>query len=289
MSKAPAPLANVDGKLLPLAEVKVSVLDRGFLFGDAVYEVLRVYGGRPWLEDEHFERLARSLEAVRIRGVDLGRLRRRMGETVAAGPFGEAMVYLQVTRGAAPRRHAFPADTPPFELLWVQSYDDAETAEARRVGTSVALQPDLRWGRCDVKSTNLLANVMAMQAAQEAGGSEALLYLPDGSVTEGTHSSLFGVQGGALVTAPNGPDILPGVTRRLLFRLAAALGVPVQERMLRREELPGVAELFLSGTTSEVLPVVRVDGRPVGDGAPGPLTRRLQEAYREEVRAFLGR
>jgi D-alanine transaminase len=282
-----APLANQNGRILPLAEATVSALDRGFLFGDSVYEVLRVYQGKPWLAEEHFERLGRSLESIRIRGVDLERLRRRMHDTIAAGPFREATVYIQITRGAAPRSHAFPPDLTPTEFLFVQEFSDPYV-EARKSGTGVILQPDVRWDRCDVKSTNLLANVLAMQAAKEAGCTEALLYLPDGGLTEGTHSSLFGVKDGGLITAPNGPAILPGCTRRLLFRLAGPLGVPVQERMLRRDELPEIAELFLSGTTTEVLPVVKVDGKPVGAGAPGPVTRRLQEAYREAVRAFVG-
>jgi D-alanine transaminase len=280
-------LANVGGRIMPLAEVRISVLDRGFLFGDSVYEVLRVYQGRPWLVEEHRERLRRSLEAVRIDVVDLDRLHRRMLDTIAAGPFAEATVYIQITRGTAPRSHAFPKDTPPTEILWVSEFNDPY-AHQRKEGAAVILQPDLRWERCDIKSTNLLANVLAMQAAKEAGCVEALLYLADGSLTEGTHSSLFGVKAGSLITAPNGPTVLPGCTRRLLFRLASQLGVPVQERLLRRDELPEVAELFLSGTTTEVLPVVRVDGKPIGDGTPGPVTRRLQEAYGEAVRAWLG-
>ena len=280
-------LANVGGQIVPLTEVKISVLDRGFLFGDAVYEVLRVYQGRPWLVEEHWERLRRSLESVRIGGVDLDRLHRRMLDTIAAGPFREATVYIQVTRGIAPRSHPFPAGATPTEILWVSEFNDPYT-QARKSGASVTLQPDLRWERCDIKSTNLLANVLAMQSAKEAGCVEALLYLADGSVTEGTHSSLFGVKHGSLITAPNGPSVLPGCTRRLLFRLASKLDLPVQERLLRRDELPEVAELFLSGTTTEVLPVVRVDGKPVGDGAPGPVTRRLLEAYGEAVRAWIG-
>jgi D-alanine transaminase len=280
-------LANVAGQIVPLTEVKISVLDRGFLFGDSVYEVLRVYQGRPWLVEEHWERLQRSLESVRITGVDLDDLHRRMLTTIAAGPFREATVYIQITRGVAPRSHPFPANATPTEMLWVSEFNDPYT-QARKTGASVILQPDLRWERCDIKSTNLLANVMAMQAAKEAGCVEALLYLADGSLTEGTHSSLFGVKQGTLITAANGPSVLPGCTRRLLFRLASKLDVPVQERLLRREELPEIAELFLSGTTTEVLPVGRVDGKPIGDGTPGPVTRRLQEAYGEAVRAWLG-
>jgi D-alanine transaminase len=280
------PLANLDGQLLPLSEVKVSALDRGFLFGDAVYEVLRVYGGRAWLADGHFTRLGRSLREVRIEGVDVGRLRRRMEETVSAGGFQEAMVYLQVTRGAAPRSHPFPTETPPLELLWVQEYEDHHE-EGRRDGSRVSLQPDIRWGRCDIKSTNLLANVLAMQAAREAGCGEALLYLPDGTLTEGSQSSLFGVMDGCLRTHPAGPHILPGVTRDFVLGLARRVGVPVREQPVRLGDLERVTELFLTGTTSEVLPVTEVDGRAVGEGGPGPITRRLQEAYRQAVADFL--
>src|SRR5205823_6632074 len=155
------PLANINGQQMPLAEAKVPVLDRGFLFGDAVYEVLRVYGGRPWLEDEHFRRLSHSLEAIRIAGVDLERLRRRMHETIGAGLFAEALVYIQITRGSAARRtHAFPPDARPLELLWVDDFRDPY-GEERRNGAGVLSQPDVRWDRCDVKSTNLLANVLA--------------------------------------------------------------------------------------------------------------------------------
>jgi D-alanine transaminase len=280
------PLANIDGHILPLADVKVSVLDRGFLFGDAIYEVLRVYRGRPWLEDDHFSRLARSLAEVRITGVDVARLRRRMVETIAAGNFREATVYIQVTRGVAPRAHAFPPDTPPTEILWVSEFSDP-CVEARRSGAAVALYPDIRWDRCDVKSTNLLGNVLAMQAAKEAGCVEAVLYLPDGTLMEGSHSSFFGVRDGVVRTAPNAPAILPGCTRGFVLGLAAELGLRVEERPLNRDELRLVSELFLTGTTTEVLPVVRVAGQVIGNGQPGPATRTLQEGYSEAVRKWL--
>jgi D-alanine transaminase len=280
-------LANLNGDQMPLAEVKIPALDRGFLFGDAVYEVLRVYHGRPWLLDEHFQRLAQSLAAVRIRGVDLDRLRLRMLATIAAGPFLEATVYIQITRGVAPRSHPFPANATPLEFLYVQEFHDPYR-EARRTGTGVLIQPDLRWDRCDIKSTNLLGNVLAAQAAKEAGCLEALLALPDGTLTEGTHTSFFGVRHGMVLTAPNSNAILPGITRSLVLRLAARAGLPVREEVLRRADLEQVSELFLTGTTSEVLPVVQVDGRAIADGRPGPVTRRLQEAYVEAVREFVG-
>jgi len=278
------PLANLDGTILPLSEAKISAQDRGFLFGDAVYEVLRVYAGQPWLADGHFQRLARSLAAVRIGGIDLSRLRQRMLDTIAAGSFQEATVYLQITRGSAPRSHPFPVTATPLEFLFVQAFNDPYV-EARETGVAVVLHPDIRWGRCDIKSTNLLGNVLAMQAAKEVGCVEALLYLPDGTLTEGSHSSLFGVREGQLITAPNSNAILPGVTRDLVLALAKRLGVDVCERNLRREELPSLQELFLSGTTAEVLPVSRVDGQPIGAGKPGQVTRRLQEAYKDAVQS----
>ncbi|MFN4257888.1 MAG: D-amino acid aminotransferase [Gemmataceae bacterium] len=280
-------LANINGRQLPLAEATVPALDRGFLFGDAVYEVLRVYQGRPWLLEEHFDRLAYSLNAIRIQGVDLQRLRRRALETIAAGSFGEAIVYIQITRGAAPSRgHPFPKQVTPLEFLYVAPFDDPYV-EARQQGAAVVTHPDIRWDRCDIKSTNLLGNVLAAQAAREAGCIEALYYLPDGTLTEGTHTSFFGVLDGQLLTAPNSHDILPGITRRLILRLANRAGIPQQEHVLTRADLPRVSELFLTGTTSEVMPIVRVDGRPIAAGAPGPITRRLQQAYQEAVREFL--
>jgi D-alanine transaminase len=279
-------LANLNGEQMPLADAKIPALDRGFLFGDAVYEVLRVYAGLPWLLEEHLQRLAQSLDAVRISGIDLQRLRRRIQATIAAGPFLEAIVYVQITRGVAPRSHKFPIKATPLEFLYVDEFHDAYL-EARSMGAAVVTQPDPRWDRCDIKSTNLLGNVLAMQAASEAGCLEALLYLPDGTLTEGTHTSFFGVQQGTVLTAPNSPEILPGITRSLIMRLATRVGIPVRERYLKRADLAGVSELFLTGTTSEVLPITRVDDQAVSDGKPGPITQRLQEAYREAVREFV--
>jgi D-alanine transaminase len=280
------PIANLNGEQMPLAEAKIPALDRGFLLGDAVYEVLRVYGGRPWLVDEHWRRLAASLEAVRIQGVDFDRLRARMLKTIAAGPFQEATVYIQITRGVAPRTHLFPAAIPPLEFLYVKEFLDPYE-ESRREGGAVITLPDIRWERCDIKSTNLLPNVLASQAAKEAGCLEALFYLPDGTLTEGTHTSFFGVLAGTLLTAPPSPSILPGITRSLVLKLAAGAGIPVSEHVLKRDDLTRVTELFLTGTTSEVLPVVRVDGKPIAGGRPGAVTRRLQEAYQEAIREFV--
>jgi D-alanine transaminase len=282
------PLANLNGEQMPLADVTIPALDRGFLFGDAVYEVIRVYQGKPWLMDDHMRRLAHSLEAIHIRGVDLGRLSRRVLDTIAAGPFQEAIVYIQITRGVAPRSHTFPLTATPVEFLFVREFPDPYVA-VRQTGAAVITQPDIRWGRCDIKSTNLLPNILAAQTAKEAGCVEALLYLPDGTLTEGTHTSFLGVLDGAVLTAPISNDILPGITRSLILRLTERAGIAVREEVLKRDHLARVSELFLTGTTTEVMPVVQVDGRPIAGGRPGPVTRRLQEAYAEEVREYVGR
>jgi len=279
-------LANLNGEIMPLAEAKVPALDRGFLFGDSVYEVLRIYHGQPFLMREHFDRFARSLAAIRIEGVDLARLQRRMLDTIAAGPFKEAIAYLQITRGVAPRKHPFPEGVAPLEFLYVQEFRDPY-AEARKTGAAVVTQPDVRWDRCDIKSTNLLANVLAAQAAKEAGCVEALLTLPDGTLTEGTHTSFFGVLDGVVLTTPSGNAILPGITRGLVLRVAKRAGIAVREHSLKKSDLPHVSELFLTGTTSEVLPVVRVDDHAIGDGKPGRVTRRLQEEYQATVTELL--
>jgi D-alanine transaminase len=266
----------------------IPATDRGFLFGDAVYEVIRVYHGRPFLLDDHIQRLGQSLEAIRIAGIDLDRLRRRVLETITAAGVSEALAYIQVTRGSGPlRSHSFPPQAIPLEFLYVQSFADP-FIDLRSSGGSVLTLPDNRWERRDVKSTNLLANVLAAQAAKEAGCVEAVYVEADGTLSEGARTSLFGVLDGQLLTAPNSPAILPGITRKLILELARKADVPVREQVLRHGDLPRVAELFLTGTTLEVLPIVRVDGQLVQDGRPGPLTRRLQQAYRQVVRDCCG-
>ncbi len=275
-------LAHVGGRIVPLKDVTVSAMDRGFLFGDAVYEVMRVYGGKAFLADEHFARLTRSLDLIRIAGADVAGLRRRMVETIAAGPFREAIVYIQVTRGAAPRAHAFPKDVKPFELLYVQDFQDSYL-EGRQNGAAALTQPDIRWDLCEIKSTNLLPNVLALQKAKEAGCIEALLVLPDGHMSEGTHSSFFAVLDGVLRTAPKSPLILPGCTRDLVIRLAKRQGIPFLEEAISVGDLSRISELFLSGTTAEVLPITKIDGKMVGSGKPGEITRILQSEYAKAV------
>jgi D-alanine transaminase len=281
-------LACLDGQLMPAAEARVPIWDRGFLFGDAVYEVFRLYGGRCWLEQEHLARLRRSLAEMQIVGLDLDGLAGRIRRTIAASGLREATVYVQVTRGVAPRQHAFPDPAvPPTEVIVVRAYDDAPTAQARQAGVAAISHPDLRWKRCDVKSTNLLANVLAHQAAHRAGCYEAVLVDAEGRVTEATHSSVVWVRGGRLEATPQGPGILPGTTRQSLLRIIADAGLTFAEAPITLADLRRVDEVLLVGTTIEVLSLVRIDDAPIADGRPGPAARGLQAAFRRAVERWL--
>jgi len=281
-------LACLNGAIMPVDEARVPVWDRGFLFGDSVYEVCRVYQSRCWLEAEHWSRLRRSLSEMGFPPVDFEGLLGRVGRTIAASGVTEGTVYVQVTRGVAPRLHAFPdPPVPPTELIVVRPYDDGPTARLRESGVAVVSRPDLRWRRCDVKSTNLLANVLANEAAHRAGCYEAVLVREDGLVTEATHSSLLWVRGNALAGTPEGCEILPGTTRRCLLDLAAEAGVDFLVTRVTLDALKSADEVMLLGTTIEVLPVVAIDGSPVATGTPGPVTRRLQHAFRAAVDRWL--
>jgi D-alanine transaminase len=281
-------LACLNGELMPVDQAKVPVWDRGFLFGDSVYEVFRVYQGSCWLEEEHSARLRRSLAAMEFPAVDLDALTARVRRTIAASGIEEGTAYVQVTRGVAPRLHAFPnPPVPPTELIVVREYDDGPTARLRESGVPVISQPDLRWKRCDVKTTNLLANVLANEAAHRAGCYEAVLVDGTGLVTEATHSSIVWVRDGLIAGTPEGPGILPGTTRLLMLRLAERVGLAFGQSRITLGGLIEADEVLLLGTTIEIMPVISIDGKPVATGRPGPVARRLQDAFREAVQCWL--
>jgi D-alanine transaminase len=281
-------LACLNGRIMPADEARVPIFDRGFLFGDSIYEVFRLYQGRAWLEEAHYARLGRSLRAIEIHGIDLEGLAGRVRETVSASEIQEGIVYIQITRGVAPRHHHYPgAGVPPTELVVVWPYDDASAARLRREGVAAVSQADLRWGRCDVKSTNLLANVMANEAAHRAGALEAILVAEDGRVTEATHSSVLWVRGGRLEGTPETPGILPGTTRHLLLRLAQEEGVAFAAAEVTLDELKAADEALLLGTGIEIFPIVKIDQTSISGGRPGPVTMRLQAAYRRAVERWL--
>ena len=273
-------LVYIDGEFVPEAEATVSVNDRGFLFGDGLYEVVRVYGGELYLWEPHMDRLLRGLRALRIDYDDVGSIRRAAERLLEEnGIDGDGTIYLQVTRGAAPRRHAFPPPgTPP--TVYVVARPLTPHPEAMFLdGVDAITVPDNRWARCDIKSIALLPNVLANEAAHAADAFEAL-YVRDGIVLEGSHSNLWGVHRGTLITYPASNYILPGITRARVFEIADELGIDVDEGLIHYDELWDIDELFLSGTTTEIMPIVRVDGREIVDGEPGPVTRKVQDAFK---------
>ncbi len=266
------------------ADARLSLDDRGFLFADGVYEVIRMYNGVLFEAQAHLARLADGLRKMRIGFVGAGEISAIADRLIAendVAPNGSRL-YVQITRGVASRRHAFPPpDTPP--TIYCEIGPLATYPDDQECGVSVITTADQRWARCDIKSIALLPNVLANQLAMEAGAREAI-FVKDGMVTEATHSSVLGVIDGVVRTAPLSNRILASITRRVVLDLCDDLGVPVAAFPMTEAELRGAEELFLAGTSCEVTPVVQLDGRPVADGRPGPLTRRLQQAYRSRTR-----
>jgi D-alanine transaminase len=271
-------LVYLNGAFVDHVDAKISVDDRGFIFGDGVYEVTRSRDGALLEVDRHVRRLERSLAGIDISfspsdlpAVSLRLLREN---NLARG---EATVYWQVTRGAAaPRTHQFPpAGTPVTVYASASSFTSLH--EKRGTGVGTILLPDQRWARCDLKTVNLLPNVLAKQKAVAAGVHEALL-MRDGVIMEGAATNFFGVIDGTVRTHPKTNNILPGITREVVLELAAELGIAVREEPMLVDDIPRLTESFLTGTTNDVMPVVAIDGRPVGDGRPGPIAGRLYSA-----------
>ncbi|MDQ5872813.1 MAG: aminotransferase class IV [Acidobacteriota bacterium] len=274
-------IVYLNGRFLPREEAKISPEDRGFLFADAIYEVVRYNSGRPYRLSEHMDRMRDGLEAVRIPadpGFFPAVASRLIEENRLDGR--DVLVYAQISRGVAPRYHAFPPEgTEPTVFAFVRPTDPPPPPGGGRA----ILAPDERWARCDVKSVMLLANVLAAQKAREANAIEAIL-VRDRIAWEGTKANLFAFRDGVVRTAPRGPRILPGVTRAAAVEAAVRLGYRVEERPLSVEELFSSEEVFLASTTLWTYPLVEIDGRPIGDGLPGPVAGRLCEALQGEFR-----
>ena len=271
----------LNGAFMPLDDVKVSIEDRGFQFGDGVYEVVRTYGGVPFQLDAHLERLERSARAIYLSMPGGSRWKDWVLEGIKRSGYSECKVYLQVTRGAAPRDHLFPSRVAPTIVMSIREMRALDPI-LRRTGVAVVTMEDLRWGRCDIKSVALLPNVLARQRASEAGAFEAIL-VRQGMVTEGAVSNVMIVRDGRVITPPEGPHILSGVTRRLVVDQAREAGISVEERNIGLDEFRHAEEVFLTGTTVEVLSVVRIDDATVGSGRPGRLTERLSSLFKEGI------
>ena len=273
-------IAYVNGQYVEHRRAGVHIDDRGYQFADGIYEVVAISGGRLIDAELHWQRLERSLREMRITApMSRAALGHVIAEVIRRNRVADGIVYLQITRGVAPRDHLFPKKTRPAVVVTVKRTKPADPKLVAR-GVDVISLPDIRWGRCDIKSLSLLPNVMAKQAAKEQGAYEAFLVDQAGNVTEGSSTNAWIVSAkGILVTRKAGPEILNGVTRLAVLALAKAEKMKIEERSFSLKEAVKAKEAFITSTTNFVMPVVRIDGKAIGGGKPGPFARKLREHY----------
>jgi D-alanine transaminase len=270
-------VAMIGDKIVPLAELEPIYSDRGTYFGDGVYEVLRSYNGRIFALEEHLQRFAGSLSAIGIVNVDIEQIRSRIKKAFEAAGISNARIYFHITRGSALRSHTWEAGLKPNFFLTVTELSD--DTEEKSKGIAVSTHPDWRWKRCDIKSLNLLANVLARQDAAQKGCAEAILVDDAGLITEGAGSAFFAVFGQRLQTAPLTANILPSITRKFVIKAAKNIGLEVVEKSLTLQQARDADELFIAVTTKDIVPVVRFDGKVIGDGKPGRYTKQLMQEF----------
>jgi len=276
----------LDGKFLPPEQARVSVFDRGFIFGDGVYEVIPVFGGRLFRLPHHLARLDASLAAIRLRNPHTTEEWKTIfTRLMAEHGTSDQSIYLQITRGVAPRDHAFPPNITPTVFAYSQPLKYPPVEQLMQ-GVTAVTTDDIRWQRCDIKAIALLANALLRQQAIEQDAVEAIL-VRDGVVTEGAASNIFIVSGERLVTPPKGPYILPGITRDLVVEIARAKKIACEEKPVGIEALRTADEVWLTSSTKEILPITRIDGHPVGAGKPGPMHARMFALYKEYKQAFV--
>jgi D-alanine transaminase len=270
----------LNGRMLPIAEASVPVLDRGFIFGDGVYELVPVYSRVPFRLDEHLARLERSLAAVSIRNpYSRAQWRAHVYAVVDAQPFEDQGVYFQVTRGVAKRDHAFPRDAQPTVFMMSNPLVNPPPAQVES-GASAVSAEDYRWQRCDIKSISLIGNVLLRQLSAEAGAVETILFRA-GKLTEASASNVFVVSRGVIAAPPKSSLILPGITYDVVAELARANALPLEFRDVGEAEVRAAEEIWVTSSSKEVLAIVSLDGKPVGEGRPGPVFRRMYGLYQE--------
>jgi D-alanine transaminase len=273
----------LNGSFVPLSEARIPVLDRGFIFGDGIYEVVPVYEGRPFRLTQHLKRLERSLAAISIDNpFDEAGWRALIADLVSRHGWPNQFVYMQITRGVARRDHAFPKGIQPTVFAMTSEFV-APAAALREQGLAVITADDERWLHCDIKSVSLLGNVLAKQAAVDAGAAECMMFR-DGILTEGSSSNIWVVRNGRVLGSPVNHLVLEGIRVGLLAELCARCGLDYELRRVPREEVLLADELMLTSATREILPITQVDGAPVGNGRPGPVYQRLIEAYQAATR-----
>ncbi len=272
-------IAMIEDKILPFDEVEKPYLDRGLYFGDGVYEVLRSYNGRIFALHEHLERFSRSLSEIKINGVDIDSIRSKVEKAFESAQIPDAKIYFHITRGCAAREHTWDKNIKPSFFLTITELPDA--APTKKDGICVSSHPDWRWKRCDIKSLNLLANVLARQDAAEKGCDEAILVGEDGFITEGAASAFFAIFKDTLQTNTLKANVLPSITRKFVLRAAEQTDLQVKEKPLTPKQVIRADELFIGVTTKDIVPVVKFDGRVIGAGRPGKYTKELTEKFRK--------
>jgi D-alanine transaminase len=280
--------AYFNGNFLPKDEIRIDPDDRGFLFADGVYEVIRWYEGFFYDMEGHMTRLRRSMREIRIDWPDSDSFPSTALELITRNNLDNtpALVYLQVTRGAAKRSHAFPSPPiPPTVYAFARGF--IPDKESISKGIHTILRPDNRWNRCDIKSVSLLPNILSFQEARDSGALECI-FVREGNITECAHSNVFFVIDGKLVTHPECDKVLAGITRKNILRLAHEAGIPVTETPLPVTRLPEVSEVFVTNTSFEIVPVISIDGKPVGKGIQGPVSGLLREKFDSEIRSLKG-
>jgi D-alanine transaminase len=282
-AEAMTTLANWNGTEMPLEDVRVPALDRAFLFGDAVYEVIRIYGGRLWRLSDHLDRLATGLSELQI-CYSIETLEKTLRQTLLSSAEKEALAYIQVTRGAAQRRrHNFPDDARPNCLIYIERFDDGAIALLREQGGKAVLIPDIRWSRNDLKVTSLLANCLASQKAHAQGCLEAIMVDKNGMLTEASHSSVFAVRQGTLMVSPKSPTVLSGITKRQVIELCQRSHIPMEEGRITESAVFELDELIVTDTVDEIVPIVKLNDKPIGRGTPGPIAQKLQQAFKQSI------
>lgn len=271
-------IAMIQDKIIPAEQLAPIYFDRGIFFGDGVYEVVRSYSGKIFALEDHLNRFGNSLAAIGIEGVDIGQIRQRVQKAFGAAGYADARIYFHITRGSAPRNHVCDSNVQPnFFLIVTELSDESET---KQKGIAVSTHPDWRWKRCDIKSLNLLANVLARQDAAKKGCDEAILVDEAGLITEGAGSTFFAIFGQKLQTAPLASNILPSITRSYILRAGLNLGLGIVEQSLTPKQAICADELFIGVTTLDIAPVVKFDDKSIGSGRVGKYTKKLAEEFR---------
>ena len=271
-------IAMIQDKIVPAEKLEPVYFDRGIYFGDGVYEVVRSYDGKIFALEEHLARFANSLAAIEIAGVDIGQVRSRVQKAFSAAGISNAKIYFHITRGSAPRKHTFDANLKPNFFLTVTELPDDSRVKAE--GIAVSTHPDWRWKRCDIKSLNLLANVLARADAAKKGCAEAIFVDEQGLITEGAGSTFFAIFGQTLQTTSLTTNILPSITRKFAVEAGKNVGLELIEKSLTPQQAACADELFIAVTTKDIVPVVRFDGKSIGDGKPGKYTKLLVLEFR---------